>query len=152
MLCQQSDSIIHICIFILFQILFSYRLSQNIEQSSLCYTVGPCWLSDFLFPKEHSHKTQICSWSERRVSLPEQRHERGKETRYAWKTLLRDTGQEQEGPLNSRENMHKQAKGILWRPLEAKKEFRLAQKIFFFFVQNNNLLAYRQGHLKRRIC
>ena len=27
---------------ILFQILFSNRLSQNTESSSLCYTVGPC--------------------------------------------------------------------------------------------------------------
>ena len=29
---------------ILFQILFPFRLLQNIEQSSLCYTVGPYWL------------------------------------------------------------------------------------------------------------
>ena len=42
---QQSDSVIHIHVSILFQILFPFRLSQNIEQSSLCYTVGPCWLS-----------------------------------------------------------------------------------------------------------
>ena len=28
-----------------FKIFFSYRLSQNIEQSSLCYTVDPSWLS-----------------------------------------------------------------------------------------------------------
>ena len=41
---QQSESIVHIHIFILFQVLFSYSLSQNIEQSPLCYTVGPCWL------------------------------------------------------------------------------------------------------------
>ena len=26
-------------------ILFPIRLLQNIEQSSLCYTAGPCWLS-----------------------------------------------------------------------------------------------------------
>ena len=32
-------------IHILFQILFHYRLLQGIEYSSLCYTVGPCWLS-----------------------------------------------------------------------------------------------------------
>ena len=44
---QQSDSVIHIHIFILFQILFPYRLLHNIEQSSLCYTVVPCWLSIF---------------------------------------------------------------------------------------------------------
>ena len=36
---------IYIYIFFLFQNLFSHRLSQNIEQSSLCCTVGPCWLS-----------------------------------------------------------------------------------------------------------
>ena len=41
----QNDSVIHIHIFILFQILFPYRLSQNIKQSPLCYTIGPCWLS-----------------------------------------------------------------------------------------------------------
>ena len=28
-----------------FQILLPYKLSQNIERSSLCDTVGPCWLS-----------------------------------------------------------------------------------------------------------
>ena len=42
---QQSGSVIHIHVSILFQILFPFRLLQNIEQSSLCYTVGPCWLS-----------------------------------------------------------------------------------------------------------
>ena len=42
---QQSDSIICIHESILFQILFPFRLLHNIEQSSLCYTVGPCWLS-----------------------------------------------------------------------------------------------------------
>ena len=36
---QQSDSVIH-----LFQILFAYRLLQNIEYSSLRYIVGPCLL------------------------------------------------------------------------------------------------------------
>ena len=40
---QQSDSDIHM--YILFQILFHYRLLQGIEYSSLCYTVGPCCLS-----------------------------------------------------------------------------------------------------------
>ena len=42
---QQSDSVIHIHVSILFQILFPFRLLQNIEQSSLCYTVGFCWLA-----------------------------------------------------------------------------------------------------------
>ena len=38
---QQSDSVMHIRV----SILFSFRLLPNSEQSSLCYTVGPCWLS-----------------------------------------------------------------------------------------------------------
>ena len=42
---QQSESVIHIHVSILFQILFPFRLLHSIEQSSLCYTVGPCWLS-----------------------------------------------------------------------------------------------------------
>ena len=40
---QQSDSLIHLSI--LFQKFFPFGLLQNIEQSSLCYIVGPCWLS-----------------------------------------------------------------------------------------------------------
>ena len=40
---QQSDSVVHI--YILFHILFDYGLSQDIEYSSLGYTVGPCCLS-----------------------------------------------------------------------------------------------------------
>ena len=35
----------YICMYILLKILFHYRLLQDIESSSLCYTVGPCWLS-----------------------------------------------------------------------------------------------------------
>ena len=42
---QQSDSVIRIHVSILFQVLFSFRLLQNTEQSSLCYTVDLCWLS-----------------------------------------------------------------------------------------------------------
>ena len=38
---EQSYSVIYI----LFHILFHYGLSQDIEYSSLCYTVGPCCLS-----------------------------------------------------------------------------------------------------------
>ena len=41
---QQRDSVIHIHVS-LFQILSPFRLLQTIEQGSLCYTVGPCWLS-----------------------------------------------------------------------------------------------------------
>ena len=36
---------IHIRIYVLFCIIFHYRLLQDTEYSSLCYTVGPCWLS-----------------------------------------------------------------------------------------------------------
>ena len=39
---QQYSYIIHI--YILFHILSHYGVSQNIEYSSLCYTVGPCCL------------------------------------------------------------------------------------------------------------
>ena len=35
----------YINVFVLFQILFPFRLLQNIEQISLCGTEGPCWLS-----------------------------------------------------------------------------------------------------------
>ena len=42
---QKSDSVIYIHVPILFQILFPFRLLHNTEQRSLCYTVGPCWLS-----------------------------------------------------------------------------------------------------------
>ena len=41
---QQSDSVIHVHVSIFFQILFPYRLLQNIEQSSLYYLVESCWL------------------------------------------------------------------------------------------------------------
>ena len=40
---EQSDSVVYI----LLQILFHYRLLQDIEYSSLCYSVGPCCLSFF---------------------------------------------------------------------------------------------------------
>ena len=42
---HQRYSAIHIVVFILPQILLLFRLPHNIEQSSMCYTVGPCWLS-----------------------------------------------------------------------------------------------------------
>ena len=40
----QSESFIHILVSILFQIIFPIILLHNIEQSSLCYQVGPHWL------------------------------------------------------------------------------------------------------------
>ena len=45
---QQSESVIHIHISTLFQILFPHRPLQSIEQSFLCYTVGPYQLSILL--------------------------------------------------------------------------------------------------------
>ena len=42
---QKSESVIYIHISTLFQILFLHRPLQSIEQSSLCYTVGPHQLS-----------------------------------------------------------------------------------------------------------
>ena len=44
---QHSDSVMHIHVSVPFRILFPFRLSQSIERSSLCYTVGPYWLSVF---------------------------------------------------------------------------------------------------------
>ena len=41
----QRNSATHIHVSILLQILLLCRLPHNIEQSSLCYKVGPCWLS-----------------------------------------------------------------------------------------------------------
>ena len=42
-----GDSVIYIHTFILFHLLFSYRLSQNLGRVCYGYTVGPCWLSIF---------------------------------------------------------------------------------------------------------
>ena len=39
---QQSDSIIYIYIYILFQLFFHYRLLQDIDCATVCYAVGPC--------------------------------------------------------------------------------------------------------------
>ena len=52
---QQSDSVIHI--YIVFQIIFHYRLLLDIEYSSLCYTVAPCvYLFYFFFSSvQHLH-------------------------------------------------------------------------------------------------
>ena len=46
---QQSDSVIHINIPILFfQVLFLFMLLHNSDQSSLCYTVGPLLVIHFI--------------------------------------------------------------------------------------------------------
>ena len=42
---QQRDSAIYIHVSILPHTPLPSRLPHNIEQSSICYTVGPCWLS-----------------------------------------------------------------------------------------------------------
>ena len=42
---QWRDSDMHIHISILPQTLLPSKLPHSIEQSSMCYTVGPCWLS-----------------------------------------------------------------------------------------------------------
>ena len=45
---QKSNSVIHIHMFILLQILFSYRLLQCIEEGSLSYIAGSSWLSVYI--------------------------------------------------------------------------------------------------------
>ena len=42
---QQRDSAIHVRVSILPQIPLPSRLPHNTEQSSLWYTLSPCWLS-----------------------------------------------------------------------------------------------------------
>ena len=42
---KQRDSAVHIHVSILPQTPLPSRLAHNIEQSSLCYIVDPCWLS-----------------------------------------------------------------------------------------------------------
>ena len=52
---QQSVSVVHIHVSILFQILFPFRLLQNIWQSAQCYTISLCWLSIL--------NTEVCACS-----------------------------------------------------------------------------------------
>ena len=56
---QESESVICVHIFILFQILSPCRLLQGIEKNSLCYTVGPCWGICFIYSSE-SEVAQVC--------------------------------------------------------------------------------------------
>ena len=42
---QQRDSAIHIHVSLLPQTPLTSQLPHNIDQSSLCYTICPCWLS-----------------------------------------------------------------------------------------------------------
>ena len=56
------DSAIHTHVSILTQTPLPSRLPHNIEQSSLCYTVGPCWLSIL--------NIAVCTcWSQSEVKL-----------------------------------------------------------------------------------
>ena len=62
---QQSDSVIHT--YVLFHVLFHNGLSQYIEWSSLCSTVGPCCVS-ILYMKApflwlHSVSVERTSWT-----------------------------------------------------------------------------------------
>ena len=60
--------VIHICIYITFQILFHYWLFQDTGYSSLCYTIGPCHLS-LLYIVEWKRK-----WQPTPVFLPGESH------------------------------------------------------------------------------
>ena len=51
---QRRDSVIHIHTSILPQTLLPSRLACNIEWNSLCYTIGPCWLSIL--------NISVCTW------------------------------------------------------------------------------------------
>ena len=70
---QKRNSAIHIHVSILFQTLLPSRLPYNIEQSSLCYTVGLCWLS--ILNIVHTCSVQMpsveCLRSPRRVQASE---------------------------------------------------------------------------------
>ena len=56
---QQSDSIIHMYVTILFQVLFPFQLLPNIEQSSLCYTYTVQFLCKSIFSSV-LHPEEIC--------------------------------------------------------------------------------------------
>ena len=58
----QGDSVIYASI--AFQILFPRRQLQNIKQSSLCCTVGPCWSSIL------NTAMRICQTQAANLSLP----------------------------------------------------------------------------------
>ena len=58
---EQSDSVIHILVSILFQIILPFRLLQSTEQISLHCTVGPCWLSCF--------KHTVCTYQSQTPNL-----------------------------------------------------------------------------------
>ena len=52
---QQRDSTIRIYVSILPQTPLPSRMPHNIEQSSLCYIIGPCWLSILNIASVYDH-------------------------------------------------------------------------------------------------
>ena len=60
---QQRNSAIHVHVSILHQTPLLSRLLHNTEQSSLCYTVGPCWLSILLILFLVVLGLPWCSWA-----------------------------------------------------------------------------------------
>ena len=61
---QQIGSVTHVQESIAFRILLPFRLLQNTAQSSLCYTVGPYWLSILLI------NVAVCTCGSRTPNLP----------------------------------------------------------------------------------
>ena len=59
---QQKDSTTHMCVSILSQAPLPSRLPHNIEQSSMCCTVGPCWLS-ILNTAVYTHPYVFTKWT-----------------------------------------------------------------------------------------
>ena len=55
---QQRDSAIHMHVSILPQTPLPSRLPHNLEQSSLCYTIGPCWLHTCMLSR--FSRVQLC--------------------------------------------------------------------------------------------
>ena len=67
---QQSGSVIHIHVSILFQILFPVRLLQDVEQSSLCCTGGPRWLEVNTFHSHHVRYSEVSSLTLNYMPVP----------------------------------------------------------------------------------
>ena len=57
---QQGDAVIHMRVSVLFQVLFLLKLLQNMELSSLCYTLGPCWFLSYLFGGDLVAESDSC--------------------------------------------------------------------------------------------
>ena len=74
--CCKANWLSYTHIQILFYIIFHYDLSQDIEYSSLCNTVGPCWLSILYiivcicWPQTPIHLFSTAAWQPQVCSLP----------------------------------------------------------------------------------